>query len=320
MTPDPIKQLETYELTARPMQMEDVPALHALSIGVQWPHRPDDWAMLIGLGQGVVAEDEIGRVVGSAMWWPMGPDLARIGMVITTPRLQEYGAARWLAQQIAGPIGGRDKVLTATRAALRLCLSLGFRPGLTVHQHQGIVAEAPPAVPGARPMMAADEAAVRALDAAALTAERRAVLDALLSVSEGTVVERGGEVVGFALCRRFGRGHVVGPVVAASEEDALALVAPHVAAHAGRFLRLDTPEARGAAQDLSRSLRAVPLQHGHFDGAGAGPGSGRTGADLRIGEPIARLTYDAVSARSILAGSNYEIKRLRGRLTDRRGS
>jgi hypothetical protein len=245
MAPDPIKQLESYELTARPMEMEDVPALHALSIGVQWPHRPEDWAMLIRLGHGVVAEDRIGRVVGSAMWWPMGPDLARIGMVITTPRLQEQGAARWLMHQIAGPIGDRDKVLTATRAALRLYVSLGFRPGLTVYQHQGIVVEAPTAVPGARPMVAADEAAVRALDMVALTAERRAVLDALLSASEGTVVERGGEVVGFALCRRFGRGHVVGPVVAASQEDALALVAPHVAAHAGRFLRLDTREAEG---------------------------------------------------------------------------
>jgi len=37
MAPEPIKQLESYELTARPMGMEDVPALHALSIGVQWP-------------------------------------------------------------------------------------------------------------------------------------------------------------------------------------------------------------------------------------------------------------------------------------------
>jgi GNAT superfamily N-acetyltransferase len=245
MKPNPIKQLESYEVTARPMTMQDVPALHVLSIGVQWPHRPEDWAMLIELGHGVVAEDKIGRVVGSAMWWPMGPDLARIGMVITTPRLQEYGAARWLMQQVTGPIGDRDKVLTATRAALRLYLSLGFRPGLTVYQHQGIVVEAPTAVPGARPMMATDEAAVRALDAAALTAERRAVLDALLSVSNGTVVERDGEVVGFALCRRFGRGHVVGPVVAASEADAMALVAPHVAAHAGRFLRLDTREVEG---------------------------------------------------------------------------
>ena len=136
-------------------------------------------------------------------------------------------------------------MVTATRAALRLCLSLGFRPGPTVFQHQGTVVAAPTVVPGARPMVAADEAAVRALDAAALTAERRAVLDELLAVSEGTVVERRGEVVGFALCRRFGRGHVVGPVVAASEADAAALVAPHVAAHAGRFLRLDTREGEG---------------------------------------------------------------------------
>jgi hypothetical protein len=245
MNTEPVKQVDSYELTARPMVLDDIPALHPLSIGVRWPHRPEDWAMLIRVGHGVVAEDAIGRVVGSAMWWPMDPDLASIGMVITTPRLQEQGAARWLAQQIAGPIGGRDKVLNATRASLRLCLSFGFRSGPTVYQHQGIVGEAPDAVPGARPMVAADEAAVRALDAAALTAERRAVLDALLAVSCGTVVERDGEVAGFALCRRFGRGHVVGPVVAASEEDALALVAPHVAAHAGRFLRLDTREKEG---------------------------------------------------------------------------
>ena len=94
MKMEPVKQVDSYELTARPMAMDDIPALYALSIGVRWPHRPEDWAMLIRLGHGVVAEDAIGRVVGSAMWWPMGPDFARIGMVITTPRLQEQGAAR----------------------------------------------------------------------------------------------------------------------------------------------------------------------------------------------------------------------------------
>jgi hypothetical protein len=246
MDTEPVKQLDSYELTARAMAMDDIPALHALSIGVQWPHRPEDWAMLIRVGEGVVAEDAIGRVVGSAMWWPLDPDLARVGMVITTPRLQERGGARWLTNQIAKQIGSRDVTVTASRASLRLCLSLGFKSGPPVYQHQGTVVATPAAIPGARPMVAADEASIRALDKAALTAERRAVLDELLAVSDGTVVEQDGEVAGFALCRPFGRGHVVGPVIAPSEEDALALVAPHVAAHAGRFLRLDTREREGS--------------------------------------------------------------------------
>ncbi|MFO1105978.1 MAG: GNAT family N-acetyltransferase [Amaricoccus sp.] len=239
------KEIETYRLAARPMALGDIEALHALSIGVRWPHRPEDWAMLIRAGHGVVAEDEIGRVVGCAMWWPLGEGLVSVGMVITTPRLQEQGAARWLMAQIEPEIAGQDRVLSATRAAYRLYLSLGFRPGATVWQHQGIVVEAPAPVPGARAMEPGDGEAVRMLDAQALGASRRAVMDELLAISEGTVIERDGRVVGFALCRPFGRGHVVGPVVAEREADAVALVAPHVAARAGRFLRLDTREEEG---------------------------------------------------------------------------
>ena len=119
MKTEPVKQLDSYELTARPMAMEDIPALHALSIGVQWPHRPEDWAMLIRVGHGVVAEDAIGRVVGSAMWWPMGPDLARIGMVITYPPFAGAGR-RALADAARSP--GRSEPATQWSPPLaRLC-------------------------------------------------------------------------------------------------------------------------------------------------------------------------------------------------------
>ncbi|WP_348627650.1 hypothetical protein [Rhizobium sp. L9] len=62
--------------------------------------------------------------------------------------------------------------------------------------------------------------------------------------SKGVVLVRSGRVEAFALCRRFGRSHVVGPVVAVSDADAIAVVHPHALEHAGSFLRLDTRESR----------------------------------------------------------------------------
>ncbi len=243
------KRLDSYQLKIQPMTLADIPRLHELSISVGWPHRPEDWALSIQLGQGIFAADEIGRVVGSAMWFAAGEDLAVIGMVIITPRLQEHGAGRWMMGHILEATAGRDMVLNSTRAAFKLYQSLGFLAGLTVWQHQGVAVRAPSVPPGARKMRPADEAAIRALDAAAFSAERRALFDQLIPMSDGTVIERGGEITGFALCRRFGRGRVIGPVVAASQEDAVALVAPHVAAHAGTFLRLDTREAEGPLRE-----------------------------------------------------------------------
>jgi hypothetical protein len=66
----------------------DVMLLHALSIGVGWPHRPKDWDFLRRAGHGIVAVDGIGRVFGSAMWFPHGREFAPIGLVITSPRTQ----------------------------------------------------------------------------------------------------------------------------------------------------------------------------------------------------------------------------------------
>ena len=81
-------RLKSFELFAQDIDSVDVGLLHALSLSVGWSHRPKDWEFLRQVGKGIVAVDEIGRVFGSAMWFPHGDDFATIGLVITTPRLQ----------------------------------------------------------------------------------------------------------------------------------------------------------------------------------------------------------------------------------------
>ncbi|MDT1060853.1 GNAT family N-acetyltransferase [Paracoccus sp. CPCC 101403] len=234
-----------YELSIEPMTPADIPRLHELSVAVSWPHRADDWAMVIGLGHGWVARDQIGRIFGSAMWFPFSRTVASIGMVITSPRMQDQGAGRWLMRRVLDETQGRARVLNATKEAFRLYVSLGFKTLAPVAQRNGIVTACPDFGTGARPMRDADRTRILELDTNAMGVARPEVMWAILGVSEGMVIEREGRITGFALMRHFGRGRVIGPIVAESEQDAIALCGPFVAAHQGDFLRVDTREPEG---------------------------------------------------------------------------
>lgn len=265
-----------YEIDIRPMTEADLGQMHQLSIGVGWPHRPEDWRLVMSVGEGFVACDTIGRALGSAMWWTFGESFATVGMVITSPRLQAQGAGRQLMEMIFEQSGDRDLRLSATKAGYRLYRSLGFEPIGRIFQHQGRSVALPAAVPdfpGLRAVTTADLDALSKLDASAYGADRSRVIAALLAHSLGTVVERDGEIVGFALCRPFGRGHVVGPIVAENDDMAVALVAPHVETHQGNFLRVDTAQEQGRFGAFLESCgmtifdSVTPMIRGHHHGA-----------------------------------------------------
>ncbi|WP_341486622.1 GNAT family N-acetyltransferase [Pararhizobium sp. A13] len=232
--------------------------LHALSIAVGWPHRAEDWQFLRRVGKGIVAQDGIGRVLGSAMWFANGDNFATIGMLITSPRLQANGTGQWLMRHALSELEGYKLGLSATRAAYRLYLSLGFEAEKIVYQCQGeaIEPDATAAAPGAAGVRAVgpdDLVPVAKLDRHAYGADRMPLLAELMEHSRGVGLFREGELKAFALCRAFGRGHVIGPVVASSDRDAIAVTRRFVAEHAGRFLRLDTRQKEGSfAEFLSR--------------------------------------------------------------------
>ncbi|GAU84459.1 GNAT family N-acetyltransferase [Bosea sp. BIWAKO-01] len=237
-----------YAIDIRAMTEADLGQAHQLSIAVAWPHRPEDWRLVFEVGYGLIACDRIGRALGTAMWWPFGEHFATIGMVITSPRLQARGAGRRLMDTIFEQSGQRDLRLNSTREGYRLYRSLGFEPIGRVFQHQGRVEDASPAIDSTitvRPVVVDDLDAIARLDAMAYGADRTRVIKTLMLQSIGTIHERNGEAVGFALCRPFGRGHVVGPIVAEDDSTAIALTRPHVQAHEGGFLRVDTAMEQG---------------------------------------------------------------------------
>ncbi|WP_110684928.1 GNAT family N-acetyltransferase [Salinicola aestuarinus] len=248
MTPSEVsktQKVDAYVARARPLEDGDLERMHQLTVNVYWPHRPRDLELLMSLGRGYLAMDDIERVLASGMFFEMGPDFAMIGMMMTAPRLQTHGAGRWLLDRILADCQGRDLRLNATRPAYRLYKSSGFTPVATVYQHQGVVRECPAfdEAPGVRirPVTPADAAALRALDLSAFGAERQTVLTTLMEAGNGSVAVRDDEIVGFALIRDFGRGRVIGPVVAEDERMTMTLIAPFMADHRGEFLRLDTP-------------------------------------------------------------------------------
>lgn len=235
--------LESYTATIEPVDASKREMLHQLAMTVFWPHRGRDIDLFLALGKGYVACDEIDRPLGSAMYFPMGDTFAMLGMMVVPPRLQSQGAGRRMLRRIMRDCRGRDLRVTSTRSGYRLYESAGFVPVATISQHQGIARRFDaPAGPGdmvLRPLAAGDRDALVALDLHAYAADRGAVYDALLKVSDGVVMERDGEIVGFAMKRAFGKGIVIGPVLAESDTMAMQLMAPLILSCTGRFVRVD---------------------------------------------------------------------------------
>jgi|SRR4051794_30533083 GNAT superfamily N-acetyltransferase len=252
-------RVKSFELAAKDINDVDVKLLHALSIGVGWPHRPKDWDFLRRAGHGIVAVDGIGRVFGSAMWFPHGQEFATIGLVITSPRTQAQGTGRWLMEQVFERCGDRNLSLNSTDAAYHLYLSLGFTKEATVFQWQGEVVAPIPALPvldGELGLSSAEDLEeIAALDKRAVGIDRHRLLALLAEGASICTLKRRGEIVGYSMNREFGRGRVLGPIVASNDCDAIHLTAVHLKDLAGRFVRVDTREQTGLFAEFLQQSR-----------------------------------------------------------------
>lgn len=228
----------------RAMTPSDLDGALPLSQAVGWPYRREDWSVALGLGHGVLAVAD-GRIVASALWWPYGDHIATCGIIIVSPAMQGRGIGRRLMELLLAANGDRGILLNSTEEGRRLYESFGFRDVGTVRQHQARLpadmAGMLPSSNGGRVRAARpdDMPAILRSDGNAFGAGRTNLIGEFLRIGSAAVIERDGTVQGFAICRPFGLGQAIGPVVARSAGDARSLIRHFLQAKAGEFLRID---------------------------------------------------------------------------------
>lgn len=231
-----------------------------LSQEMAWPYRLEDWEVALQLGRGFVLQDDAGQVTGTAAWWPYGETHASAGMIIVAKAAQGRGYGARLMEALLAAAHPRSITLNSTVEGQALYQRRGFVPVGAIHQHQGIPTERHEAPPPSlvRAMAASDFEAVARLDQQAAGWPRPAMLRRLIELGEGHVLLQDGVPRGYAICRRFGRGHVIGPVVAESLDDAQALIEAALARLGNVFVRVDTSAALQLGPWLERiGLRQV---------------------------------------------------------------
>ncbi|WP_172327556.1 GNAT family N-acetyltransferase [Mangrovicoccus sp. HB161399] len=215
-----------------------LPAALALSEAEGWPHRAADWELALGLSEGVAALAE-GRLVGCGLLTRFGT-AGRVSMILVDRRHRGRGIGRAILGALADLAGDLPLGLCATPAGAPLYARFGFRAAGQVGQWQGIAQPRPAAVVRGLPAQAA------ALDRAATGTDRQGLLAAL--AERGQFLAAPG---GYAVLRSFGRGRMLGPVVAGGRDAAVSLLRQGAALSAGGFLRVDVPEHCGLEDELA---------------------------------------------------------------------
>ena len=261
------------------LRADHLPQALELSRALEWPYRLEDWDFAFGLGRGLAVEID-GRLAGTALWWPYGDRHASAGMIIVSGEYQRMGIGRALMDALLADAAGRTIILNSTDEGLDLYKRLGFVAHGHVNQHQAILARSPDVegADGIRGLLPADRSAIYDLDHASSGMDRRALIDALFAIGEFKVIDRGCGISGYGCVRTWGRGLVIGPIVAEDIADARALIAACAAVHVGQFVRIDVPESTG----LSPWLESIGLPRvGQVVAMALGPLPAR-GADARL--------------------------------------
>jgi GNAT superfamily N-acetyltransferase len=237
---------------------DHLPQALLLSQQMGWLYRLEDWQFAHALGEGFALE--LGeRLIGTAMGWHYGDAFASVGMIIVDNDFQGHGYGARLVDLLIEAAGSSSILRNSTREGFALYQRRKFVQIGETHQHQAVPlppSEEPldPRVQEANP---ADLTFITCLDEEGVGMPRNALIGSLAQHGRLTVIREGDGIKGYAASRPFGKGHVIGPVVAENLDDACALVEHAIRQLPDSFVRVDTASDSG----LSAWLSARGLEH-----------------------------------------------------------
>ncbi len=231
----------------RKLTQDDVSAGYRLTQQFRWPHRLEDWHLLLTLGEGYAMEHH-GVVIGAAMAWRWLPDHASIGVVVVDKAWQGKGIGKQLMLALLDDLSGYHIRLHATEQGAVLYQQLGFNAQGYLCQYQ--VAELP-VIP--QPKLAAghtfrratfaDKSKLEALELAASGRVRSQLYFSLLNQHQVfVIVDREENILASLGCHRYGHGLSLGPGYAIDREDIPQLLQSVLSRLSGEFVRLDIAE------------------------------------------------------------------------------
>jgi GNAT superfamily N-acetyltransferase len=205
----------------------------ALSRAANWNQSEADWAMMLRLGQGFGLSSAAGSLLASVMVLPYGDAFAWISMVLVAPEHRRLGyGSRMLRRALAYLQSRRlTAVLDATPAGHEVYVQKGFRDSWSFRRYslpetRSVSGRQDMSGLALRRVLEADWPQILNLDLPAFGASREGLLRALCTrlPEAALVVLRGNKICGFLFGREGREARQLGPLVAADQTAAQALL------------------------------------------------------------------------------------------------
>jgi GNAT superfamily N-acetyltransferase len=222
----------------RQLSNADLALCRALTDEHGWAYADQKWLYLLTNTNCFGIDDPAGGLAAMALLARYGPDLAGIGTMLVAGRFARQGLGTALIQHALAQAGDATVFLYATSNGRPLYAKLGFRTFFSVANLVGEFA-AETAARTTRPATTADLPAILRLDAEVFGADRAGLVSALFDYAGHVrVLNRDGRITGYAAGFDNPDNVSIGPLVAANETDARALITD-IAVRADRPIRLD---------------------------------------------------------------------------------